>query len=97
MLDHGSAVASPAADVYSLAASMWQATTGCYPVDYGHGDAMPPAVDRRRLIAQGSPPLRALPRHADWPALYKLLGEILRGVPADRPTAAELAETLERL
>ncbi|MFC0601104.1 protein kinase domain-containing protein [Streptomyces palmae] len=81
--------AQPAADVWSLGASLFWAWTGCHPVPYAD------SADRREkliVIAKGT--TRNLCDLRPWlfPEFEKAITACLAPDPADRPTAEELTE-----
>ncbi|WP_228718343.1 hypothetical protein [Kitasatospora acidiphila] len=86
-----------AAEVYTLAGTLWTCTTGRWPLDYAaigidHRAAGPDGI--RDAIALGTVPLSTKP---DWSAVGYVLRDVLLAKAADRPTAIELAATLEGL
>lgn len=88
-----SGVPGPAADVFGLGATLFEAQAGYRPFEDGVTDPKAPAenrwpqlVDDPRPLPDGTPD-----------ALAKPLLACLDRVPANRPTAAELAEAFEPL
>jgi len=80
--------AQPAADIWSLGASLFWCWTGHRPVDYGN-DA--DRMDKLRAIAKGS--TTALGDVRPWPflAFEEAITACLSADPADRPAAQDLA------
>ncbi|MFD7409896.1 hypothetical protein ACFV7R_46670 [Streptomyces sp. NPDC059866] len=83
-----------AAEVYTLAAGLWWAITGAWPLDYNAIGINParltPAV-LRQIIGTRPIPLRG-PRV--WPEVQEILSGVLTAPAPSRPTAAELAALL---
>lgn len=89
--------AGRAADVYTLAATLWTCVTGTWPLDYPAAGITPEELTSDQLraqIATGLIPLRAA---APWPELQAVLQPALLNSPRDRPTARDLAESLTGL
>ncbi|MFG2677169.1 hypothetical protein [Streptomyces sp. NPDC048445] len=85
--------AGRAADVYTLAATLWTCVTGTWPLDYRAAGITPEHLTSDQLrpqIATGRIPLRT---ETPWPELQT----VLLSRPGDRPTARDLAQTLTRL
>jgi len=82
------------ADVHALAGTLWTCTTGTWPLHYEAAglDRDTPLPELRHAIATRTVPLSAA---SPWPTLQECLRPILLAEPDDRPTAAELAKTLE--
>lgn len=88
---------SPQAEVYTLAAGLWWAITGAWPIDYaavGIDPARMTAAVLRSVISSRALPLR-LP--GVWPDVQDVLGTALTEPPDRRPTAADLALQLRRV
>ncbi|OKH90704.1 hypothetical protein [Streptomyces uncialis] len=88
--------AGRAADVYTLAATLWTCVTGTWPLDYPAAGVSPEHLTSDQLraqIATGRIPLRAA---APWPEVQGVLREVLLSAPGDRPSARELATNVER-
>lgn len=86
--------AGMAADVYTLAATLWTCVTGTWPLDYPAAGITPERLTSDQLrtrIATGRIPLRT---ETPWPELQALLRQALLNSPRDRPTARDLAQTL---
>ncbi|MCL6298644.1 hypothetical protein [Streptomyces kronopolitis] len=87
---------STATDVYALAGTLWTCVTGRWPLDYAGTDIDPgritPAELRTHIAGRRLPLDSATP----WPAFQDILRPALLGRAGDRPTAAELAETLAK-
>ncbi|MFI9076236.1 hypothetical protein ACIGW8_06995 [Streptomyces sioyaensis] len=85
---------SAAADVYALAGTLWTCVTGRWPLDYTaagiDSDRLTPAEIRAHIASHRVPLDTAVP----WPAFQDILRPVLLGRASDRPTTAELAETL---
>ncbi|MFD5732227.1 hypothetical protein ACFWIY_05290 [Streptomyces sioyaensis] len=88
------ATPTTAADVYALAGTLWTCVTGRWPLDYTaagiDSGRLTPAeirahIARRRISLDSAAP---------WPTFQDILRPVLLGKASDRPTAAELAETL---
>ncbi|MFJ9951414.1 hypothetical protein [Kitasatospora sp. NPDC091207] len=85
---------SPAAEVYALSGVLWTCATGDWPLDYqaagiDRKEAGPDGL--RDAIATGKLPLAPA---TPWPELQDVLRPVLLSGPADRPTAADLGDTL---
>jgi serine/threonine protein kinase len=83
-----------AAEVYTLAGTLWKCATGRWPLDYtavGIDTTRTTAVELRAHIANRHIPLDTA---APWPALQHTLRAVLLADPKDRPTAEELATEL---
>ncbi|AUY50263.1 hypothetical protein [Streptomyces sp. CB01881] len=92
------AVPTYASDVYALAASLWTAATGRWPLDYSAAGVGPQAATQAELraaIGAGAVPLDR--RGAAWPELLDALTPALDPQPRNRPTATQLAECLDSL
>jgi hypothetical protein len=80
------------AEVYTLAASLWWAITGGWPLDYGGAGVDPAkltAAQLRRAIGEGAFRLHS---PSVWPGVQRVLAAtVLAQPPERRPTAAELA------
>ncbi|MFI1577620.1 hypothetical protein [Embleya sp. NPDC020630] len=98
MVDRRRPVATPAADVYSLAASLRLCWTGEPAVTVRRGYGGRPASPEQRwaAIADGAP-LSRVPSDLAWTALDAVLAPALSRAPIDRPTAAELHTQLADL
>lgn len=89
-------VTTKAAEVYALAASLWWAITGEWPLDYdaaGVATAGMSAGRLRDVISSGRVPLH--PPKA-WPPVQEVLATALHPEPDHRPTAAELATAVAK-
>lgn len=89
--------AGMAADVYTLAATLWTCVTGTWPLDYMAVGITPEELTSDQLrtqIATGRIPLRA---ETPWPELQAVLRQALLSAHQGRPTARELAQTLSSL
>lgn len=89
--------AGMAADVYTLAATLWTCVTGTWPLDYPAAGITPKELTSDQLrtqIATGRIPLRTA---APWPEFQAVLQPALLNSPRDRPTARDLAESLTGL
>ncbi|TXC96788.1 hypothetical protein [Streptomyces sp. ISID311] len=88
---------STAADVYALAGTLWTCVTGRWPLDYAVAGIEPgrltPAEIRAHIAGRRIP----LDTAAPWPAFQDVLRPVLLGRASDRPTAAELVETLAEM
>ncbi|MGM9382221.1 hypothetical protein ACTAE5_16445 [Streptomyces antibioticus] len=87
---------SRSAEVYTLAASLWWAITGDWPLDYEAVHLDPTGVkagELREVIGSGRLPLR--PPLA-WPAVLGVLADALSPDPGRRPTAEALSALLRR-
>jgi hypothetical protein len=87
-------VTTQAAEVYALAASLWWAITGEWPLDYdaaGVATSGMPPEQLRGAISSGRIPL--LPPKA-WPPVQEVLAAALHPDPDQRPRAAELAAAI---
>ncbi|MGI5196601.1 hypothetical protein ACQEVY_23615 [Streptomyces sp. CA-288835] len=85
---------SPSAEVYTLAAGLWWAITGDWPLDYAALDIDPrelTAAELRHQIATCKIPLRG---PWMWHSVQDILSRALIEPPERRPTAAELASSL---
>ncbi|MFF3909791.1 hypothetical protein ACFYZJ_28310 [Streptomyces sp. NPDC001848] len=85
---------SQSAEVYTLAASLWWAITGDWPLDYaacGIDPAKLNAPALRQAIGSGRIPLRA---PSSWPTVQNVLASALGHRPNGRPTATQLAALL---
>lgn len=80
--------AQPAADIWSLGASLFWCWTGHRPVDY---DDDADRMDKLRAIAKGSTTAISDVRPWPFPAFEHVITACLSPDPADRPTAQELA------
>ncbi|MGW9212307.1 hypothetical protein ACWGR4_35755 [Embleya sp. NPDC055664] len=91
-------VATRAADVYALAATIRLCWTGepVVAVRRAYGGRPPTPAQRRQAIADGAPHSR-VPRDLAWTALDDALAPALARAPLDRPTAAELHTRLADL
>ncbi|MFJ1751314.1 protein kinase [Kitasatospora sp. NPDC088134] len=84
-------------DVYALAASLWTAATGDWPLDYEAA-----GIDRKAagpvvlLEAIGERTVPLTPTEA-WPELQQVLKDVLLTDAKDRPPATELADRLTAL
>lgn len=90
-------VTDPPAEVYALAAGLWWAATGTWPLDYAQLGIDPgkfTAKVLRQVLAQRWPPLGHIPQ---WPQLEEVLRHVLTRRPQDRPTALNLAEWLRSM
>ncbi|MFB6950138.1 hypothetical protein ACFCXP_10950 [Streptomyces niveus] len=87
---------SAASDVYALAGSLWTCATGRWPLDYAAAGTQPAngPAGRRAAIATGRFPLDSA---TPWPAFQDELRPVLLSGPDDRPTAAELGNSLASL
>lgn len=86
--------ASPTAEVYTLAASMWWAITGHWPLDYaavGVDTSALKASELRQVIGSGRVPLHPA---TVWPSAQEILATVLDSRPEERPSAAQLAALL---
>ncbi|MGW2552242.1 hypothetical protein [Streptomyces sp. NPDC001635] len=85
---------SRAAEVYTLAASLWWAISGTWPLDYEAAGIDPTklmAAQLRRAIGSG----RLKPRAATtWPTVQRMLTTVIAEPPEQRPTVSELASCL---
>ncbi|MFI6209114.1 hypothetical protein ACIBAI_22365 [Streptomyces sp. NPDC051041] len=82
------------AEVYTVAASLWWAITGAWPLAYdaiGLDPARLTAAVLRRVIGARRIPLCDV---RVWPGAQGVLGEVLTAPADSRPTAAELAALL---
>ncbi|MEV6080189.1 hypothetical protein AB0L80_34560 [Streptomyces sp. NPDC052069] len=89
--------AGMAADVYTLAATLWTCVTGTWPLDYRAAGITPEELTSdqfRSQIATGRIPLRT---ETPWPELQVVLQQAMLNSPRDRPTARDLARTVTRL
>ncbi|MGW2415341.1 hypothetical protein ACWCV5_24565 [Streptomyces tubercidicus] len=88
---------SAAAEVYALAGTLWTCITGRWPLDYAAAGIDPvqltPANLRTHIAGRRVPLDTASP----WPAFQDILRPVLLGRTGDRPTAAELAESLAKV
>lgn len=84
-------------EVYALAASLWWATTGQWPLNYLAAAIDPAALTAtvlRRVIAARQLKVNTT---SIWPAFTGLLREVLTANTAQRPTAHQLAQSLRTL
>ncbi len=82
--------AQPSADIWSLGASLFWCWTGHRPVAY---DDVTERLEKLRAISRGTTsPLSDL-RPWSFPAFEEAITACLAPVPADRPTAGELADS----
>ncbi|WP_316741027.1 hypothetical protein [Streptomyces sp. MK7] len=83
---------SQPAEVYTLAASLWWAITGDWPLDYEGAGADPAqltASELRRAIGKGAFQVRS---PSMWPGVQRVLSTTVLAQPPElRPTAVELA------
>ncbi|MFI6527683.1 hypothetical protein [Streptomyces uncialis] len=89
--------AGRAADVYTLAATLWTCVTGTSPLDYPAAGITPEHLTSDQLrtqIATGLIPLRS---ETPWTELQAALRPALLSTHRDRPTARDLAQTLTGL
>lgn len=97
LLDDLPARPTPRGDVYTLAAAVWTACTGRWPLDYAAAGVDPapghPASKRRAAAGRVLRPANDLP----WPALARLLHQVMASDPELRPSAADLADDLDTL
>ncbi|MFB7088649.1 hypothetical protein [Streptomyces sp. NPDC056296] len=87
---------SRAAEVYALAASLWWAVTGDWPLDYAAAGVDPAglrAAQLREEVGSGRLPLRPA---SVWPTLQRVLATALCPEPSRRPSAACLAAAVMR-
>ncbi|MFF9013427.1 hypothetical protein ACF09C_10740 [Streptomyces sp. NPDC014870] len=81
---------TPAAEVHTLAATLWRAATGTWPRSCTTARS-PAGPEIRRLIAQDRLPFADVPQ---WPGLITILRGVLTQTPSRRPTAWDLAGDL---
>ncbi|MFK0191330.1 hypothetical protein [Kitasatospora sp. NPDC090308] len=86
-----------ASDVYALAASLWTAVTGDWPLDY---EAV--GIDRKSagpVALLGAVGERTAPLVGTevWPEFQQVLKDVLLADARNRPSAAELADRLTAL
>ncbi|MEU7181014.1 MULTISPECIES: hypothetical protein [Streptomyces] len=90
-------ITSKAGDVYALAASLWWAATGDWPVNYAAAaidpNAHTAAVLRRMIAARRL----KISTTSVWPQVTELLREVLTADAIQRPSAFQLAQRLRRL
>ncbi|MFE2865017.1 phosphotransferase [Embleya sp. NPDC059259] len=98
MVNRRRPVATPAADVYALAASLRLCWTGepAVAVRRGYGGRPLSPEQRWKAIADGAP-LSRVPGDLAWTALDDILTPALSRAPMDRPTATELHTQLADL
>ncbi|MER7986470.1 hypothetical protein ABTY53_12830 [Streptomyces noursei] len=89
------------AEVYTLAAGLWWAATGAWPLAYHYRNVGfdPNAKSRsriRRIIASGHVPIAA-PATYIWPEFLAPLAAAMTPVPSRRPTAHQLADWLNSI
>ncbi|MFF2044159.1 hypothetical protein ACFVVX_27430 [Kitasatospora sp. NPDC058170] len=92
-----SPVPTYASDVYALAASLWAAATGAWPLNYQLAGLDPSTVgtsDLRVAIGTGTIPLAT---STVWPELLAVLAAALVPASNDRPTAAQLGDAIDAL
>ncbi|MFI0907606.1 hypothetical protein ACH4TE_29445 [Streptomyces sioyaensis] len=88
---------STAADVYALAGTLWTCVTGRWPLDYAVAGIEPGQLTPAEIRAHIADCRIPLDTAAPWPAFQDLLRPVLLGRASDRPTAAELVETLAKV
>lgn len=88
---------STAADVYALAGTLWTCITGRWPLDYTAAGVDPDRLAPAEVRAHIASRLVPLDTAAPWPAIQDILRPALLGKATERPTAAELAETLAKV
>lgn len=91
VMQRGAEARTPAADVYSLAMTLWEVFTGQVPFDE---DGVSQNDIARLVCEYGERPF--LPPHAD-PTYARLLRRGWAQDPAERPTAAEVRDELMRM
>jgi hypothetical protein len=99
-IEHGTRPVQPSqpAEVYALAASLWWATTGTWPLHYTAGGIDPrqlAAAQLRQHIGTGRIPLHA---PSSWPGVQDVLEVLMAALgrpPEHRPSAAGLAALLQ--
>ncbi|MFF7216055.1 hypothetical protein ACFZAU_36895 [Streptomyces sp. NPDC008238] len=87
-------VVSKEAEVYALAASLWWAVDGGWPLDYAAADVDPSCLagpELRHAIATRGIPVR---ESVVWPDVQEVLGRVLVQPDFERPQAGELAALL---
>ncbi|QGV79451.1 hypothetical protein [Streptomyces ficellus] len=82
---------TPAAETYTLTATLWRSATGTWPFDYTaacktEGSITGPGA--RQLIASGQLPPTLAPQ---WPAVLSVLRIAMAAPPEARPSASDLA------
>ena len=82
----------PAADVWGIGVTLYRALAGERPFEKGIPDATDPEARWPQIAAPPRPLSEKIP-----PAIAQPIMRSLAYEPADRPDAAELADTLERL
>ncbi|MFE7780739.1 hypothetical protein [Streptomyces nigrescens] len=85
---------SAAADVYALAGSLWTCSTGRWPLDYAAAGIDPSQLTPAEIRTHIASRRISLDTAAPWPTFQDILRPVLLGRASDRPTAAELSETL---
>ncbi|MEV0976553.1 hypothetical protein [Streptomyces sp. NPDC049915] len=86
----------PAAETYTLAASLWWAITGDWPLDYAAAGVDPSelsAAQLRKAIGLGQFRVRL---SSTWPAVQDVLRAVLTEPPGRRLTASALAAAVAR-
>ncbi|MEV7562768.1 hypothetical protein [Streptomyces sp. NPDC089795] len=81
---------TPAAETYTLAATLWRAGTDRWPFDYTaavNADGPVTGPSARQLIADGQLPPALAPQ---WPALLSVLRATMAAFPEERPSAHDL-------
>lgn len=94
---HGPLGPTQADEVYGLAASLWWAATGSWPLDYAQLGIDPgkfTASALRQVLVRRWPPLGHIPA---WPQLEEALRAVLTVRPGGRPSALHLAQWLRAL
>jgi serine/threonine protein kinase len=86
VLETGTAVPSPASDVYALGASLFISVTGWRHVDYP--DDAPRAVQRKAIVNKPHRPV-----NVPGP-LGELIRAMMRRSPSERPTIAQVTDAL---
>ncbi|MYX39068.1 MULTISPECIES: hypothetical protein [unclassified Streptomyces] len=87
-------IVSKEAEVYTLAASLWWAIDGGWPLDYAAADVVPTRMagpELRHAIATRGIPVR---EGIVWPDVQEVLGRVLIQRDHERPQAEELADLL---
>lgn len=86
-----------AADVYTLAATLWTCVTGLWPLDYPSAGIAPQRLTSDQLRARIATGRIALRTAAPWPQFQEVLRQVLLSPPGDRPPARDLARSVMRL
>ncbi|MFG2526002.1 hypothetical protein [Streptomyces sp. NPDC048527] len=85
------------AEVYALAASLWRAITGDWPLDYAHASIEPGSLTASELREVIATQQIALCKPDVWPDAQIILRDAMVAPAGSRPTAAAMSEQLRGL